>query len=139
MGDDGGAARVAEPTSLAAAAQPFAQNRRRQSARLNEDEDVELVALTQAQLPADSQRSVLDAKPVDENDLLQVGSRVSCQASCFDHMHGVAWSRLTFGEDGGTERIFGTVKELLDNSGGHQRKITTYRVGWDIPVPHHDH
>ena len=76
---------------------------------------------------------------LDENDLLQVGSRVSCQASCFDHMHGVAWSRLTFGEDGGTERIFGTVKELLDNSGGRQRKISTYRVAWDIPVPRHDH
>ena len=72
MGDDGGAARVAEPTSLAAAAQPFAQNRRRQSARLNEDEDVELAALTEAQLPADSQRNVLDAKPVDEEDLLEL-------------------------------------------------------------------
>ena len=141
MGDDGGATGVAEPASAAAASQPSGQNQRRQSARLQRDEDPELVALlalTECQLPADSQRAMLDARPVEKEAALQVHTRVSCAARCFDHKDGIAWSRLTFGEGGDTTRIFGTVKELMDDSGGRNRKASTYRVAWDIAVPRHD-
>ena len=106
MGDDGGATGVAEPASAAAASQPSGQNQRRQSARLQRDEDPELVALlalTECQLPADSQRAMLDARPVEKEAALQVHTRVSCAARCFDHKDGIAWSRLTFGEGGGTQ------------------------------------
>ena len=100
MGDDGGATGVPEPASAAAASQPLLQNQRRQSARLQGGEDPELVALlalTECQLPADSQRATLDARPVEKEAALQVHSRVSCKAGCFDHKDGLAWSRLTFG------------------------------------------
>eukprot|EP01043_Picozoa_sp_COSAG02_P078505 COSAG02_NODE_17706_length_986_cov_1.099211_1_plen_251_part_10 len=138
MGDDGGATGVPEPASAAAASQPLLQNQRRQSARLQGGEDPELVALLEAQLPTDSQRATLDARPVEKEAALQVHSRVSCKAGCFDHKDGLAWSRLMFGEGGSTTRIFGTVKELLDDSGGRNRKASTYRVAWDIAVPRHD-
>lgn len=138
MGDDGGATGVAEPASQARASQPSAQNARRRSARLDGDEDPELVALTAADLPAHSQRAALDARPVGKEEEFQVGTRVSCLAKCFDSKDGLAWSKLTFGEGGGGTRIFGTVREVLDDSGGRGRKCSTYRIRWDIVVPQHD-
>ena len=137
MADRSGAAAAAEPAAAAAASQPSSQNQRR-SSRLSTDDDDELVSLAEEELPAVAQRRALDAAPVEADDYLQVRSRVSCEARCFDTKGGTSWSRLTFGEAGSTTRIFGTVKEVLDDSGGRNRKASKYRVAWDIDVPTHD-
>ena len=117
---------------------PRGTRQRRQSTV--DDEDAELGALDLAsELPAVSQRAELDKQPVNKKDHHQVGSRVSCEARCFDSKQGLAkWSRHMFGEGGGETRVYGTVRELVDDVGGRNRKDSTYRVAWDIDVPKHD-
>ena len=90
------------------------------------------------ELPAARQRQQeLEALPVAKDDRLQVGSRVSCQARCFDSDHGTQWSRSTFGEGGTSIRIYGTVAELLAD--GNRGRQSTFRVRWDLAnLPHHD-
>ena len=65
-----------------------------------------------------------------------MGTRVSTLASVFDSKFGVLWSVATFGVGGGSTRIYGTVKELLQEGRGKQ---TFYLVKWDSNlVPTHD-
>ena len=115
----------------------------RRSARARstvDGEDPELAALMlSAELPAVSQRAELDEQPVKKQDHFQVGSRVSCAAKCFDSKQGLAkWSRQTFGDGGSTTRIYGTVRERVEDGSGRNRKSSTYRVAWDVDVPKHD-
>jgi len=84
------------------------------------------------ELPAARQQQLeLEALPVAKDDRLQVGSRVSCQARCFDSDHGTQWSRCTFGEGGTSIRIYGTVAELLAD--GNRGRQSTFRA---LPVVH---
>ena len=115
----------------------------RRSARARstvDGEDPELAALMlSTELPAVSQRAELDEQPVKKQDHFQVGSRVSCAAKCFDSKQGLAkWSRQTFGDGGSTTRIYGTVRERVEDGSGWNRKSSTYRVAWDVDVPKHD-
>ena len=89
MADRSGAAAAAEPAAAAAASQPSSQNQRR-SSRLSTDDDAELVSLAEEELPAVAQRRALDAAPVEADDYLQVRSRVSCEARCFDTKGGTS-------------------------------------------------
>ena len=69
------------------------------------------------------QRAELDKQPVNKKDRHHVGSRVSCAATCFDSKQGLAKrSRQTFGEGGGETRVYGTVRELVDDVGERQNR-----------------
>ena len=105
---------------------PILPRRTRQRRQSTVDgEDAELGALGLAsELPAVwSQRAELDKQPVNKKDRHQVGSRVSCAATCFDSKQGLAkWSRQTFGEGGGATHVYGTVRELVDDVGERQNR-----------------
>lgn len=108
---------------------PRRTRQRRQSTV--DDEDAELGALDLAsELPAISQRAELDKQPVNKKDHHQVGTRVSCAARCFDSKQGLAkWSRHMFGEGGGETRVYGTVRELVqDDVGGRNRKDSIHEL-----------
>ena len=75
------------------------------------------------------------SQPVTQAQPLQIGSRVSVQAKCFDTKHGEQWSTKVFGDGGTQTRVYGLVRELGSNAGG---RGTTYLCDWDIAVPVHD-
>ena len=112
---------------------PILPRRTRQRRQSTVDgEDAELGALGLAsELPAVwSQRAELDKQPVNKKGHHQVGSCVSCAARCFDSKQGLAKrSRQTFGEGGGETRVYGTVRELVqDDVGGRNRKDSIHEL-----------
>ena len=62
--------------------------------------------------------AAVTSEPVTQSQPLQIGSRVSVQAKCFDTKHGEQWSTKVFGDGGTQTRVYGLVRELWSNAGG---------------------